>query len=95
MNNNQTQNQENQNNEQGGGVKGIINTISGGFAGGGVTSSTRRQYVKAIRSVNSVSGKPSIATPPIMFTDDDFRGVDPNKDDPVVIIVELANYSAK
>lgn len=88
---NQVQNQENQHGERGSRVKGVINTISGGFAGGGSTSSARRRYVKAIQSVNSVSGKPSKTTPPIMFTNDDFRGVDPSQDDPMVITVELAN----
>jgi len=30
---------------------------------------------------------------PITFTDKDFEGIDPNQDDSMVIIVEVANYT--
>jgi len=33
--------------------------------------------------------------PPIIFTDDDFHGLDHQQDDPMVIIVEIENYAVK
>jgi len=33
--------------------------------------------------------------PLIIFTDDDFHGLDHQKDDPMVIIVEIENYAVK
>ncbi|XP_020229088.1 uncharacterized protein LOC109810116 [Cajanus cajan] len=55
----------------------VINTITGGFAGGGTTSSAQKRHLRAIRSVNSIHGQPSRRLPTITFTDADFKGIDP------------------
>ncbi|XP_020207927.1 uncharacterized protein LOC109792885 [Cajanus cajan] len=73
----------------------IINTIAGGFAGGGSTSSARKRHLRAIRSVNSVNQPRTPRMPPITFSDRDFRGVDPVQDDPMVISVEMHNCIVK
>ena len=33
--------------------------------------------------------------PPIIFTDDDFHGLDHQQDDPIIINVEIENYAVK
>ncbi|XP_020229420.1 uncharacterized protein LOC109810376 [Cajanus cajan] len=73
----------------------VINTIAGGFAGGGSTSSARKRHLRAIRSVNAIMRVGSIRMPPITFTDKDFKGVDPVQDDPMVISVEINNCIEK
>ncbi|XP_020225277.1 uncharacterized protein LOC109807163 [Cajanus cajan] len=73
----------------------IINTIAGGFAGGGSTSSARKRHLRAVRSVNSVNQSKTPKMPPITFSDRDFRGVDPVQDDPMVISVEMHNCIVK
>ncbi|XP_020207454.1 uncharacterized protein LOC109792451 [Cajanus cajan] len=69
----------------------VINTIAGGFAGGESTSSARKRHLRAIKSVNAVGRATPIHMPPITFTDEDFQGVDPVQDDPMVISVEINN----
>ncbi|XP_014503256.1 uncharacterized protein LOC106763598 [Vigna radiata var. radiata] len=72
-------------------IRGRNNTISGGFAGGGPSSSARKHHVRALRSVNSVrTARKSM--PPIAFTDDDFHAPDLEQDDPMVITAEIARY---
>lgn len=71
-------------------VRGIINTISEGFSGGGSTSSARKRHLRTLRSVNNVQKRQSM--PPITFTDDDFHAPDPDQDDPMVITAEIARY---
>ncbi|XP_020225115.1 uncharacterized protein LOC109806998 [Cajanus cajan] len=55
----------------------VINTIAGGFAGGGSTSSAQKRHLRAIRSVHAVDRQPSRRLPTITFTDADFQGIDP------------------
>ncbi|XP_020218783.1 uncharacterized protein LOC109802006 [Cajanus cajan] len=69
----------------------VINTIAGGFAGGGSSSSARKRHLRAIKSVNSIGRATAIRMPPITFTDQYFQGVDPVQDDPMVISVEINN----
>ncbi|XP_014496696.1 uncharacterized protein LOC106758272 [Vigna radiata var. radiata] len=72
-------------------LRGRINTISGGFAGGGSSTSARKRHVRALRSVNNIQAtKKSML--PITFTDDDFHAPDLEQDDPMVITVEIARY---
>ncbi|XP_020216781.1 uncharacterized protein LOC109800407 [Cajanus cajan] len=73
----------------------VINTIAGGFAGGGSSSSARKRHLRAIRSVNNVNQPRMPKMPPITFTDRDFRGADPVQDDPMVISVEMHNCIVK
>jgi len=48
-------------------LRGVINYISGGFAGGGAIMSARKKYVRAIQSVNVVSVCPRWHMPLITF----------------------------
>ncbi|XP_027337542.1 uncharacterized protein LOC113851274 [Abrus precatorius] len=75
--------------------KRVINTIAGGFAGGGSTHSARKRHFRNVRSVNNVSLGSKIRIPPITFTDDDFQGVDPVQDDPMVISVDILNCTVR
>ncbi|XP_020205996.1 uncharacterized protein LOC109791142 [Cajanus cajan] len=73
----------------------VINTIVGGFAGGGSTSSAQKRHLRAVRSINSVEQRPGRRMPAITFTDKDFQGIDPVQDDPMVISVEIRNCIVK
>ncbi|KAL2325925.1 hypothetical protein Fmac_024983 [Flemingia macrophylla] len=73
------------------GPKKVINTIAGGFAGGGTSSSARRRRLRVVQSINVVDQPARPRMPSITFTDDDFRGVDPILNDPMVISVEINN----
>ncbi|XP_020211745.1 uncharacterized protein LOC109796485 [Cajanus cajan] len=73
----------------------VINTIAGGFAGGGSSSSARKRHLRAIKSVNAIGWASPIRMPPITFTDQDFQGIDPVQDDLIVISVEINNCIVK
>ncbi|XP_027931963.1 uncharacterized protein LOC114187793 [Vigna unguiculata] len=73
-----------------------INTIVGGFVGGGSTSSTRKKHFRHLQSINHIThSHHRCCMPPMTFTDDDFHGIDHQQDDPMVITVELENYAVK
>jgi len=77
-------------------LRGTINTISGGFASGGSTSSARKRHLRHIQSINHIThSHHRRRMPPIIFTDDDFHGLDHQQDDPMVITVEIENYTVK
>jgi len=77
-------------------LRGTINTISGHFASWGSTSSTRKRHLRHIQSINHIThSHHKRRMPPIIFTDDDFHGLDHQQDDPMVIIVEIKNYAVK
>jgi len=73
-------------------LRGYINTISGGFAGGGSSSTAWKRHVRALKSVHLVEKKVR-SMPPITFTDEDFKAPDP--DDPMVVSIEVAEYGIK
>jgi len=73
-------------------LKGVINTIAGGFTGGGCTTTTRRKHLRAVQAVNAVTSPLRRRMPPITFTDADFQGTDPAQDYPMVITVEIENF---
>ena len=69
--------------------------ISGGFAEGGESSSTRKAYMHSIRSgevveVQAVSKLPRLDTS-ITFSDSDLEGCQHPHDDPLVIRAVVAN----
>ena len=69
----------------------VRNTIADGFAGGGSTNSVRKKHLRVVHQVNFVAIQPRM--PPITFTDDDFKGIDPSQDDLMVISVDIDNFT--
>ena len=74
---------------------GEIHVISGGFAGGGESSSARKAHLRSIRSgevieVQEVSKLPRLDTA-ITFSDSDVEGCEHPHDDPLVIKAVVAN----
>ncbi|XP_020205373.1 uncharacterized protein LOC109790599 [Cajanus cajan] len=68
----------------------VINTIAGGFAGGGPTSSAQKIHLRAVRTIHAVE-RTRQRLPTITVTEADFKGIDPDQDDPMVISVEIHN----
>ena len=74
---------------------GEIHVISGGFAGGGESSSARKAHLRSIRSadmgeVQAVSKLPRMDTT-ITFSDSDLEGCQHPHDDPLVVRAIVAN----
>ncbi|XP_052728478.1 uncharacterized protein LOC128195277 [Vigna angularis] len=72
-------------------LRGTINTISGGFAGGS-SASARKRNLRELKSVHRVDVRKR-SMPPITFTDEDFHAPDPDEDDLMVITAVIARYS--
>ncbi|XP_025703470.1 uncharacterized protein [Arachis hypogaea] len=77
--------------------RGVINCISGGYAGGGHTSSARKRTYRAMLAITDA---PSHPRPPtniseVTFRPTDFNGADANLDDPVVISIQLGDLIVK
>ncbi|XP_014515666.1 uncharacterized protein LOC106773495 [Vigna radiata var. radiata] len=72
-------------------VRGVINTISGGFAGGGSTSAARKRHLRNLHSA-SRAGPSRRSMPTITFSDEDFHAPDLEQDDPMVITAMIAKY---
>ncbi|XP_072077923.1 uncharacterized protein [Arachis hypogaea] len=70
-----------------------INCISGGFAGGGATSSARKRSYRAILSINTDQSPPT--SPQITFQAGDHDYSITNLDDPVVISLQLGDLLIK
>jgi len=70
----------------------VINTISGGFAGGGTTSSSRKRHLQVVSSVYSISRSNRRDLPPMLFINSDFRNINPRHDDLMVVTIEVANF---
>ncbi|KAJ1400256.1 Ribonuclease H superfamily [Sesbania bispinosa] len=75
-------------------IRGTVTTISGGFIGGGSTSSARKKYCRSVMQVNTVTKDEWIHPnhPPIIFSNDDFKGITPHEHDPMVIEVTMAAH---
>ena len=74
---------------------GEIHMISGGFAGGGESSSARKAHLRSIRSagmgeIQAVSKVPRVDTT-ITFSDSDLEGCQHPHDDPLVVRAIVAN----
>ena len=74
---------------------GEIHVISGGFAGGGESSSARKAHLRSIRSadmgeIQAVSKVPRVDTT-ITFSDSDLEGCQHPHDDPLVVRAIVAN----
>ncbi|KAK2410564.1 hypothetical protein QL285_045924 [Trifolium repens] len=73
-----------------------VNTIVGGFAGGGESSNARKRYVRRAEFEAIFVGHTSIsATPDLSFTKEDKKEVMPHDDDPLVIQVQILNCDVK
>ncbi|XP_072084555.1 uncharacterized protein [Arachis hypogaea] len=78
-------------------AKGVINYISGGFAGGGITSTARKRSYRAMMTMEGTrqnSPKPT-SSATINFGASDFKLRAPNLDDPVVISVSMGPLTVK
>ncbi|KAJ1391913.1 Retrotransposon gag domain [Sesbania bispinosa] len=72
--------------------RGVVTTIAGGFTRGGETSSARRRYVRQVITIQTDLLEQGNNHPGIAFTNEDFRGIQPHQDDPMVIDVLMAKY---
>ncbi|GAU27362.1 hypothetical protein TSUD_55150 [Trifolium subterraneum] len=73
-----------------------VNTIAGGFAGGGESKAARKRYRrKIIQETNTVVHISSSRAPEISFSPSDGEGVFPHDDDPLVIQVQILNCDVK
>ncbi|XP_016195793.1 uncharacterized protein LOC107636830 [Arachis ipaensis] len=63
--------------------------IAGGFAGGGITKSSRKRHLKEVYQVGK--NEEVFDLPTITFTKEDVREVIPGHDDPMAITMILAN----
>ncbi|XP_057739939.1 uncharacterized protein LOC130957056 [Arachis stenosperma] len=73
--------------------RGIINCISGGYAGGGSTSSARKRTYRAMLTVGDTTNnaRPVQDMPEMIFRPADYNNTDTNLDDPVVISLQLGD----
>ncbi|KAK2427055.1 hypothetical protein QL285_025661 [Trifolium repens] len=83
-------------NPEGEKVRIAVNTIAGGFAGGGESSNARKRYVRRSEFEAKFVGHTSVSpTPDLSFTKEDKREVMPHDDDPLVIQVQILNCDVK
>ncbi|RDX94478.1 hypothetical protein CR513_23130, partial [Mucuna pruriens] len=75
-------------------LKGVINTIVGGFIGG-FSSSARKWYLRTINSIHTGVDRGCQQLPPITFTNQDFVKSDIEQNDPMVITIEVSNFVEK
>ncbi|XP_020202890.1 uncharacterized protein LOC109788555 [Cajanus cajan] len=68
----------------------VINTFAGEFVGGSSTSSAQKRHLRAVLTVHAVE-RTRQRLPAITFTEANFKGIDPDQDDPMVISVEIHN----
>ncbi|XP_072076625.1 uncharacterized protein [Arachis hypogaea] len=73
--------------------RGVINCISGGYAGGGPTSSARKRTYRAMLALGDTANnpQPTQRIPEMTFYPTDFHAHDANLDDPVVISIQLGD----
>jgi hypothetical protein len=77
-------------------VRIAVDTIAGGFTGGGESSNARKRYVRRSGFEAKFVGHTSIApVPNLSFTKEDKREVMPHDDDPLVIQVHMLNCDVK
>ncbi|GAU46248.1 hypothetical protein TSUD_401800, partial [Trifolium subterraneum] len=73
-----------------------VNTIAGGFAGGGESRAARKHYLRRIiQEMNMVAHISSPRAPKISFSPSDGEGMFPHDDDPLVIEVQILNCDVK
>ncbi|WJX56837.1 hypothetical protein P8452_42457 [Trifolium repens] len=73
-----------------------VNTIAGGFAGGGNSNNARKRYVrKSERELDMVGHVSFPPAPDLSFSPKDATNVAPHDDDPLVIQVQILNCDVK
>ncbi|XP_072054212.1 uncharacterized protein [Arachis hypogaea] len=77
--------------------KGVINYISGGFAGGGLTNTARKKSYRTMMTMEGSHQNSIVLTlaAHISFNTDNFKSQTPNLDDPVVISVHMGELTVK
>jgi len=68
-------------------ILGNFNTIAGGFSGGGLTHASRKRYVRSVMIAAKIER--SMKTLDITFSNEDFKGIIPHEDDPVVLSIVM------
>jgi len=72
-----------------------LNTISGGFAGGSESSTSRKEYMRYMMLLDENAHRPLEQEPDITFIAKDYQGVVPHDDDPMVISLHIFNWNVK
>jgi len=75
--------------------KHTLNTISGGFTGGGESSASRKNYARQIMLIDEGSHAFVEKSSDITFSAKDFEGVVTHDDDPMVITLQILNWNIK
>ncbi|MCH92502.1 hypothetical protein A2U01_0013442, partial [Trifolium medium] len=74
----------------------VINTIAGGFSGGGESNFARKKYVRQVNQIAEMIGKVSFPkTPEPTFSEHDAEGIVPHDNDPLIIQVHIFNWNIK
>jgi hypothetical protein len=74
----------------------VINTISGGFSGGGESNTDRKRYLRQVNHVTELMGEVSFPKiPELSFSEKDSEGVVPHDNDPLVIQVHILGWDLK
>ncbi|XP_057426260.1 uncharacterized protein LOC130719666 [Lotus japonicus] len=74
---------------------GTINTIAGGFGGGGDTASARRRHVRAVTLVQQYETPFGFQYQDIVISSTDFEGIKTHKDDPVVVMIRINSFNVR
>ncbi|KAK3016789.1 hypothetical protein RJ639_006055 [Escallonia herrerae] len=76
---------------------GIINTISGSFAAGGLSGQARKAYAREVCIMSQPPSKRQnmVSLPAISFLDDDVGDVKTPHDDPLIITIKAGNFDVK
>ncbi|XP_016200041.1 uncharacterized protein LOC107641046 [Arachis ipaensis] len=77
--------------------KGVINCISGGFAGGGETTSARKRSYRAMLAIEATTphNKKDVPDLEITFNQEEIRSAAPHSNDPVVISIQTGELLVK
>ena len=75
-------------------IRGVINTIVGGFSYRGQSSQSHKHHLHTIRDIDiNFFGAPSQRSlPPITFTDRDFKGINPSTRTTPWMSIIIANF---
>jgi hypothetical protein len=72
-----------------------LNTISGGFSGGGESISSRKRYVRQVMLCQEYEKQVPEHEPEISFTARDYKDVIPHDDDPMVVTLQIFKWDVK